>query len=75
MPNSLGYSTAPADPHANPAAGGDKEGTWFVLFGKPRDKALSMIEITISRSGIVLSWNFGAMAAFQLPRIDDKLSC
>jgi hypothetical protein len=40
MTNSLGYSTAPADPQANPAAGGGGQSTWFVLFGKIRDKVL-----------------------------------
>jgi hypothetical protein len=40
MENPFRYSTAPADPQANPAAGGQKEGTWFVLFGKTQFKAL-----------------------------------
>jgi hypothetical protein len=54
MENSLGYSTATADPQANPAAGGEDESTWFVLFGKTRDKALKDREITRYRSCIVL---------------------
>src|SRR6185312_15675444 len=53
MENPFRYSTAPADPQANPAAGGRKEGTRFVLIGKPRDKALESGEITRFRSGIV----------------------
>ena len=58
MTTLLGYSTAPADPQANPAAGGEDESTWFVLFGKTRDKALKDREITTFRSGIVPARNF-----------------
>src|SRR5258708_10038494 len=61
----LRYSTAPADPQANPAAGGGNKSTRFVLFGKILAKVLFLRDNTIYCSwdvprtpGHCLSLNF-----------------